>query len=316
MNQNLKYYLLSLLLILSISCFFSCEKEIELDLKGNKKLVLLSNFTPDSLFKLYLSTSFINTDNNAAPSYPQNANIRLFENGIYLENFIYQRTDPNEIPFYFSNVQPRAGMEYSISAEVDNYPSIKSNNIIPTKPIIENFQLIESTLIEDDEFPGFFDTHVKFNLKLPHDNTQPKYYHLRAKIDIFLFDVIGVDTFPYFLYTADIPLNFPNDVDFVLTQHEPEILFDSSVFTESPDGIEISTSFPFDPLFDFKTPIYLEVRQVSKDYYLFHKSVGEQENTNFSNPILPSRSVLIHNNIENGIGNFSGYNVTVDSLTW
>ena len=316
MNQNLKYNLLSIIGFLIISCFFACEKEIELDLKEEEKLVLFSNFTPDSLFKLFLSTSFVNTDSTAAPTYPENAIIQLFENGTYLENFIYKRNTSSQTPYYFANIIPRAGIEYSIIADFNNYPTIKSNNIIPEKPIIENHELIEVTSIEDDEFPGYFENTVKARLKLPHDIVQPKYYHLRAWKTTTFFDIVGIDTIPFFSYREDLDLNLPNNVDYTPTKHEPEILFCSNVFTEFPDGIEISTSFPFEPQYEFRVPIYLEVRQVSEDYYLFHKSVGEQENTSSSNGILPSRSILIHNNIEEGIGNFSGYNVTIDSLMW
>jgi len=316
MNQSLKYYFLSFIGLLSIICFFACEKEIELDLRGQEKLVVFSNFTPDSLFKLHLSTSFVNTDNNVAPTYPENATIQLFENGTYLENFIYQQNDPDEIPFYYSNVNPRVGVEYSIIADAGNHPTIKSNNIIPKKPIIENHQLVTSVLIECDEFSGVFENTTVARLKLPHDDAQPKYYHLRTWRNLTFFDIIGNDTITIFSYPVALLLTLPNNVDHTLTEHEPNILFSSKVFAESPEGIEISSTFFFKPDSELRTPIYLEIRQVSEDYYLFHKSVGEQESNSSSTVSLPSRSVIIHNNIDGGIGNFSGYNVTVDSLAW
>ena len=58
--------------------------------------------------------------------------------------------------------------------------------------------------------------------------------------------------------------------------------------------------------------LHTELRRTSKDYYLYYTSLSRQ----ISSPAPPfSEPVILYSNIENGLGLFGGYTVSIDSVS-
>jgi len=299
--------------------FFSCEKDIELDFPKQGKLVLLSNFNPDSLFRVHLTTSRpIGESSNPRTEFPSNASIRLLEDGADLGDFIFEESDDPDYlaSYYYLNKKPEAGKTYAIQVDVPNYPSIKSEASTPA--ITFPFERLNATSVSSRasvNFPEFLDYTVKTKLQPSAPINSSAYFHLKAWQNKTYFFIDNQDTIEY-SFPFEVEFSLPNSIQHLRILHEQGILIDQEAFRDNPDGIEISFFFDFDSAFELKTPIYLELRNVSEDYYLFHKSVGEQEYSSLRESVLATQSILIHNNIEGGLGNFSGYQVTLDSIRW
>lgn len=200
--------------------------------------------------------------------------------------------------------------------KVPDYPKVKSDDIIPTECVVEKHELQEIVTIQDDPEYNLVVYDIRSKLKIQVEERIPQYFHLRAWRNISYFDVFNGDTIFFQNYKEDLTPSFRTRVEHITILHEPGILFDSKVFETKPDGITLNFQIWFSTIGEVRSPLYLEIRNVSEDYYRFHKSVGEQEFSAGRNSLLYDRNVLIHNNIEGGIGNFGGYNVTLDSLRW
>lgn len=296
--------------------FVGCEEDIDLKLPPQDKLVVLSNFAPDSLFRLYLSTTVPITGNdNNTIKYPENAKIQLFEDDHFVQDFIFQAGTLNTLPYYFINIKPKTEVVYSISATVTGYPSVKSNNTIPVIIPIEHIELTSSMYREVLQVPGLKEYSVKTELIISKDNSDAEYFHLKAWRNIVNYYVLNSDTIKEYV-REELPILISDEFQHADIMHEPGILFEYQTFQEKPGYMAIDFLFFHHPDFEIKAPIYMELRHINRDYFLFHKTVGEQEVSNLGESILSTQSVLIHNNIEDGVGNFSGYSVSIDSVSW
>lgn len=311
--MKIKYLFFSLVLAL---LFFACEEDIQLDSLENKKLVLFANFQPDSLFKLSLSTSIpIGSADSLLVQYPSDARIQLFKDGEYLSDFEFVPFTRDQVrPFYTHEHRAEAGAIYSIKAQYQNYPMLSASSTIPTPPQLQAMKVLEWEELNDNTNPDlyFYFGKVKLPLDLPSATTT--YYHLLVKQQIIRYNVVGSDTVKNSrivnLFSRLPKVQRPN------LQLEPGHLLESSEIAADNSAIEVDFNFGIDRSFELKGPIYFELRHVTKDYYLFHKSREEQDLANSQQSILYNDPVLIHNNIEGGIGLFSGYQASTKRLTW
>ncbi len=300
--------------LVALAFFCSCEKDIELDLQEEQKLVLLSNFSPDSLFQLYLSTTVpvVSSGNNQV-GYPDDAVIQLYEEGLYAGDFVYQPGNEESVPRYVLDKIPDARTSYSITVNTPTFTPLSASGFIPQRVGIEELE-VRSVMVE----PGndYFDfVNIVVQLKPAFEKPDPSYFHLLAWRNIIQFQIVNGDTLTR-MFRENVASLLSEDKRHTNLFHESGVLFDNEVFDISPMGLTVFLTTFYDAETELKTPVYVELRHVSEDYYLFHKSVGEQEIDNFRESVLATQPVLIHNNVSGGIGNFSGYNVAVDSVGW
>lgn len=318
MKRRIPYHFVWIITIISI-LFVACEKDIDLNLPAQNRLVIFSNFTPDSIFQLHLSTTRpIDNTQSSFDLYPADASIQLFENGNYVDDFVFQ-PDPfpaSLTPFYSLNKKPDPEAEYSIVATLPGLPDITAKNNIPSPVNIDNFVFIDtfgrSAPDNQDVINYRFDTRLEMNTR----NLSTGYLHLKAwRYSIFYeYDYYTGDSTKISFYEP-LDFNLPSELQKIDVLHEDGSIVDINRISQS-DGIDISFSFLFFRGFEVESPIYLEVRHVSEDYFLFHKTVSEQEVSSFRESFLTTQSVLVHSNIEDGLGYFGGYSVQVDSVSW
>jgi len=263
---------------------FACEREIELDLPEQQKLVILSNFAKDSIFRLQLSTTRAITNSNDQISYPEQAVIKLFEDDNY--------------------------------TEVTDFPIATAHNTIPSYHPIEQFELIASTSRQAPQDPDIIDYQLSANFKIAPTGGEQMYFHMRAFQHIDFYSIINNDTIYERFGSFELDPMISNDINHLDLLHESGILLNSTIFEDHPEGIKLDFFLSIFPVLERKSPIVIELRRVSEDYYLFHKTVGEQEVSNLAESLLATQSVMIHNNIIGGIGYFGGYNIALDSLIW
>jgi len=297
---------------------FACEREIELDLPEQQKLVILSNFAKDSIFRLQLSTTRAITNSNDQISYPEQAVIKLFEDDNYIEDLTFQYANTVNFngPFYFSTHTAKEESKYTIEAEVTDFPIATAHNTIPSYHPIEQFELIASTSRQAPQDPDIIDYQLSANFKIAPTGGEQMYFHMRAFQHIDFYSIINNDTIYERFGSFELDPMISNDINHLDLLHESGILLNSTIFEDHPEGIKLDFFLSIFPVLERKSPIVIELRRVSEDYYLFHKTVGEQEVSNLAESLLATQSVMIHNNIIGGIGYFGGYNIALDSLIW
>jgi len=285
--------------------FYACENEFELEIPEQNKLIILSNFNQDSIINLVLGVPV--GDSNGSIIYPNNARIELFENGNYVENLTYVASFPGFVSTYQSSIIPKANSRYKIIATYEDRPEAKAENVIPERAKI-NF--IEPQTSDTVQHP-FFQYVVQSKLNIDPLENGPNYFHLKAFLRHQYLEIFLGDTLSYFL-NKDIKIEIPPSINHLDISHEEGTLV-AQVNLINSLQIPLDFNFGIDPAAD-DWNIILEFRNVSESYYLFHESVGKQERAGPNSNFLSIPSTLIYNNIENGIGNFSAYNVSIDSL--
>jgi Domain of unknown function (DUF4249) len=291
----------------------ACEREIELDLPVEQKLVLLSNFSPDSMFRVSLSASIlINNASAQEPEYPADASIQLYENEIYIGDFVYRPGNALLVPAYILGVKPKPGSSYSIRASTPSYPAVSASNIIPPPVAMGPLLADDISVMEDDTRPGVFSYQLFTALAASVSQDTQQYFHVLAwRNMVEVSNGVVIST-----YKRPLGISFGVNIPLTAIQHERGYLLDATAFRAETNGIPIRISFQHNSNTEWKTPVYVELRHVSQDYYRFHKSVGEQELIAPEQSLLSTEAYFIHNNIKGGIGNFSGYSMVLDSLDY
>lgn len=293
----------------------SCEYDYTVDIPVEKKLVVLSNFSPNQAMRLYLSTNDFLADSTDRILFPENAQIKLYINNTYFEDLIYTRPSASTA-YYSSSRIPSKGRTYRVEAYFEDFDSITAENKVPQPMEIDELVF---TNLRTEIIPSFPDLERKIvstEITIEDEFLAEKYFHLiPSKADIGA----GPDFVNYGPEYVDIEAPvIPHEY----LSHEDGEFFQGGIILKGSDIIKYDNTFQVDVSFDYfkedekDTPIYFELRTVSEDYYKFHKSLAAQNARGFNQQLISIQAIKIHNNIKNGIGNFSSYSSFIDSVKW
>ena len=298
-----------------ILCFLilflcSCEKQRFLNVPiTSTKYVVNGLFGSNEPCRLEISKSQSLNDTNAIENVGT-ANTFLYEGDRLIEKLKYAPPVPGKsIGTYKSDFKDFVkSRKYSINVEVDGSESISASDIIPNAEAeVSNF----TGPLGTDSSQG----NLNFGLVLKQDNTAMQYFHLLLQQRWVLYSINQGDsnlTYNDWFNGAVFPEQDPTG--FIPTTSEPfsliiggisqGIMLDNQHFTGLTKSINFSAKNT-NPLF---TNTYLEsrviVRSVSANYFKYYFSSSQYYRTK---GIPLTEPVIIHNNITNGLGNFSGY---------
>ncbi|MEM7106423.1 MAG: DUF4249 domain-containing protein [Bacteroidota bacterium] len=296
-----------------------CEKPFHPEIPSvPEKLVLYSQFSPDNEWSVYLTKSRSVLSNEPFSPLP-NAEIQIFDEAALVSTLTFSQ----ETGLYNSDEKPVAGMTYELVASVEGFADVKSTDEIPVSGVeIESFSFLDKSENGDDIFS------LSFRDILPQDD----YYHLVVILQKYEYTAVaGADT--SFVLLDERPARFSIDEDTrpdnspaniipsITTQNFEGVLVEDSDFNNGQAEIflqvwnEIENDMPDKIAYGY----VVELRSVSEAYYLYQKTLTEQlgENATIGIHEVPRTFPIdIYNNIENGLGNFSGYSVVNSSLVW
>ncbi|MFM2048691.1 MAG: hypothetical protein RI955_1239 [Bacteroidota bacterium] len=268
-----------------ILIFSSCQKNI--DLKLNKeftkpKLVLNSLLDVDSIISVHISSSS-SSFGTTVPNSIANAEVNLYENGVFKEKLISQQDG-----YYYSALlqKPKPNHVYEISVVKENFDAINATTTIPIAPSITNVVL------------DTIEKSISFQLA---DISGKNYYQFNVAIQ----DTFKKSYLPVGLQTKEK----------VLLSSENQDNFNEAGLQQLPLTIT-------DELFDGKTAtykVYYEIYDeqlnynnlnlvfnaatISNELYNYLKSRNENLD-NSGNPF--SEPVLVLSNVNNGYGVLGG----------
>ena len=295
----------------------SCEEPVDIvPPAGNPQIVIDGNFSPDDFIKVYLSEE--RPLQNDSTRYISDAVVKVRTDGGIGRTMRLMPADgnyPNQ-PFYQSNFKPRLRTTYTLEVEANGFPRIKAASKAPDPvPVIDvRLDSVVSSRPSQDRRETLYNFYGSITIQDP--MSVQNYYHFAETIlPIDWFTISGGDTNlilnqEYFL--APVFLTDNQDPSFFSLTHENGFLIDDTDFDGQQKTIPFRAAVAFDANFRLVNSLNILFRSVSADYYQFHSTYTRQilaQESPFSEP------VIVFNNVENGLGNFSGYSTYIDSVT-
>ena len=307
---------LNYLLFLIMPVVFSCTEKIELNIAQTEpQLVLNSLITPDSIIKVHISkTAPVLSEQKTAI---RNAHVELRTNDTTIE--ILQETKPGT---YLSSETAQTEKNYTLYIDVPGFEQLSASAQINPPPVV-----INGTIKINSHYEQYLSMYVsESDISFLDPQDIENYY----QISFFNYN-------PYM--QGDTIINFTDSVRSYgevtyLKSNSPAIInegdFEYSGY-ESISSIVLSDKLLNNTniisfLLKFRRYTYLSrnvliLKNISRDYYLYHKSWIRQhanQGIHISNPIdvfLSNNPNDLYSNVKNGLGIFAGYSETYFELT-
>ena len=289
----------------------SCIKELDVTIPSiPQKVVINSLFCPDSILKIHVSLSE-GVENEI--QIVENAQIRLYENDIFLQNVSYLSKG-----WYSSNYHPKAGMKYKIEINVEGFDMVTAESSIPENASILSFtcDLIENL---NQNSPANSLTKLVFD-----DVGLDKNYY-----EFSTFVLIPGDNIVEFMeigsaIQTDLSLKLDSDLEFnPKTFYFSDELFHNSEKTLLLNGLGWTNINPLNN--EIENGIFSALFKIlSSEYYNFRKSWTKHvynQNTDIhnDNPIVllfKGDPIEMYTNVNGGYGIFAGYKQQSKEVTY
>ena len=316
------------LVLLSISIFTSCEKEIDFDGETTESQLVLNSFiTPDSTIAANISESQFFLNNDYLFKAVENAEVSIYCNGILKETMQHSLNGK-----YISATKPEVGdivklvvkvpEKDEITGETTIYPKanvVKLDSIViwtGAKPIIETVNTVDNGLPKTETIvvgKYRFRT-IRYILTFEDAANMKNYYRLV---------VSQTSTF-----NGKKKVNYDYTLDDIVSGNTKDLLPGIPAINESKNQFHVFTdelingkTYPLSFTIRDTATIYLpeyqrplpkktveiDLQSVCNNFYLFLKTRSDQQTANqlFSEPIQ------IFNNVTGGIGLVGSYTSNV-----
>ena len=301
------------LLILSAFLFFTaatCERPVELVLpEPEPRLVVISNFTTDEVFQVLVSQSRSVLDQDMAV-YVTDAKVDILEGGNFLEE-LKLMTPPDVPPFHATtDLRPQAGVIYTLRIEAPGFPVATAQSKIPESVEVASLEVSDLAFRDLD---GGKEKEYSFRIDLGFQDLPEveNYYHLQFFQQVLEYRLEEGDTMLTGGFLRPVEFSVAGDNNSVTTYFSGGVLFADIPFDGQFTTYGFRLRAVVTPRYQLLGQMFAELRSVSEEYYLYHRSLSRQQDS----PGAPfSEPVIVFNNIENGHGIFAGYSVSRDSV--
>lgn len=288
-----------------------CAREVIIDLPEEQpKIVAVCHFSPGQHFKANISVSQpVNEGDD--PSQPGSVDASLSVDGAFFDLLYKEKGEGSEY-YWRSHAQKfaRSGIEYSIVIRVPGYPTVKAKSSIPVHHPIEKIALKPEDLSIVPTAEGLKELRIPLELHLKDLPEEERYFAFYLTHDTNIYETLNP---PILDYTEEQkPTNFLADGRTISLLHnipEPVVLINEKYWSEDRKTLYLVARIPFNPATDRPRRLYITWRTLSKEFYRYHLSLSRQGgNIPLNDPDA------VYNNMEGGLGNFSGYSVRVDTV--
>jgi hypothetical protein len=293
----------TLLALVIVLAFSACEQFLEVELPGQEpKLVLNALLENTDTIRVSLSKSRGVLDASENDRFEQIKNGQVFiqpENGPRIPLIFKERNSPFEtISFYYlAGYDFKAGGTYKIFAESPGLASVNSQVIFPESIPIKEITYQDLGPNGSSQNQNLFEFTLKFE-----DPNDKNYYELDGNI-------LGRSTTQANnFYSGGLnprPVNPAYEKDY---SWGSGLLFSDVLLRGKDSEMVFRINLPK----GFEMDVEINLIHVSESYYKYHDSADLQ---NYNRGDILSQPVLIYNNIQNGLGNFSARNRDQQILT-
>lgn len=284
--------LLILIFIMSIVGFSSCKKVIDFNADYvDQRLVVNSFIKTDSLITIKLSKSRIILD-NAPVEGVQNATVKLYENGEFLETM----TEKDD-GLYVSENRAVFGNKYSLTASASGYDDVSCQTEVPYRNEIISIDTSSS-------FDEYGNKTLDFQIEITQNVLQDDYYCFRLKY----IAQKSEEEDGYYYYNGDYYV-YPstNDVIVEETDWDGGLLFSDRLMTNDKYTLTGSVqSYYYDTIW-----LRFELYSYSKEMYDYQISKTKHLDAQ-GNPMM--EPIIVYSNVSSGMGIFGAGAVFLDSI--
>ncbi len=304
MNRIFTFFLLTL-----FSLALACERPIDLVIEEPApQLVVISNFTADRNMQVRVSKTQSVLDTDPTP-YILDADVRLFKEEEFIQRLLLVSEKEND-PFYVTQgFKPEVEVPYTIKVDAPGFDPIEAMSKIPTKIDIQSLKVSDYLIEKNPEEEAQYRFSVTIGFTDPQEENN--YYHLNLYQQVYKFMLDGQDTI--FGKSEFFPIQFSQIIDnnFILAYFDGGVLFEDAPFDGNIVAYTFPITFNLDARQEVPGKLLVELRSVSEEYYLYQRSLSQQQ----ENPGAPfAEPVVLYNNIVNGQGIFAGYSTSLDSI--
>jgi hypothetical protein len=301
-----------LLFVLGSLFVLSCDDGLDIDLENiNAELVVVSNFTEKQEVQVLVSKSS-SILLNQEPEYISEATVEIYEGETYLETleFVEPKGVSSTIPYYSSaSFRPEVAVTYVIKVSAPGYEPVMAQSKIPTPIELSGVELesLEYTLLDENQ------ARVSYRLLIRFDDPvdELNYYHVRLVQEYDVFELDGAEKIITGKFREPIKFDRTINSNNVVAHVGGGILLNDVGFNGKTMNYPIPVELFFNPNTEEPGKLFIDLRSVSEEYYLYFDALSRQEEattTPFNDP------VHLFDNIEGGKGIFAGYNSSQDSL--
>lgn len=294
-------------IIILIILFSSCIKKIDyLDTSQDSRLVVSCLFTPDSLFKVYVSS----TGGIFDEIYQiEDASVEIWTKNIPVEQLQYVDS------FYISeNLKPVVGQEYTLKVSASGFPDIQATDKIPNSA-----EIVETFYNSNTEYDYYYNlpytgTSITFidnkNVNNYYEIIYLEQYFSNVEYDTLLVVDSNSANLSYIqTSTDDIVV-----LDEKLQKYRQNLIYfsDKKILSEEYTmNIKLISEILLD---DFRRNLFVDFRTISYNYYMYRKKLAEHlygqatpiDNLNLDF-IFSSEPTEMYSNVIGGYGIFAGY---------
>lgn len=266
----------------------SCTKDIDINYQvKDPRLILDCTFLENAPIKVYLSTNVFILD--TASRRINNATILLYENEQLIDTLLQKGNG-----LYQSNVMPKAGKSYYITASANGYKSVSARDSLPNAGFsVSNIQFNVGVTTLDG---------IRFDmLSLDINDTDPdiNYYELAILKKITSYNDVPSYIDVFFISNPTVSMR---NWDFPYSQ---TILFTDKLFNNGETHFDVF-------LHSRGGAVTVKLRKVSSQYYDFKKLLYLHRDSQLSKretieELFKGEPIEMFSNIENGYGVFAGY---------
>lgn len=293
-----------ILLLISSFLFQSCYKELKLDLsKEENQIVINALFNNTEPLSATVTKSFLFYEDIKIEELA-NAEVAIYENGVFKENMIYQKTPDMDIGEFTASFYPKAAATYQIEATAAEIPTASAQGAMPIGVDITNVSV---------QHGG--DNAYAFNFTL-NDPAEKNYYYLKMFFRGYEIDSLTNERIDRGPFVVEIPeTSLPNAQRYLRNGYifkddgldKKELTISGIAKSGKPrfsstTFLSESTNHLKNVLLDTNT-LYIHLQTLSEDAYKFYSSNAApiQNDSGFL-----TESTTVYGNVENGLGLFSG----------
>ena len=311
----------------------SCERDVEFNGEVINPLVAVNSFvTPDSSITAYISMSRFFLKDSIAYRNVNNAEVNLWVNGALKE-----KLNLDSIGIYRGFYKPTISDKLKLTVEIPQMKQVSATTSFIDAPVILSVDTQKIIISKEILRYSSGDTmlvknnyKVNYKLKFADNGSQENYYRLIVrkvsfegvwngytnKVDTLIdgkspqysdfdfTDVVSGNT------TDPLSDGSTSPVAMLMSNaNNVYYVFSDDVFNGKTYTLQFSTNITknikdikYGFLSDIKHEVYISLQSISEDYYLYLKTRGASNSTNFF-----SEPVKIHNNITNGVGILGSY---------
>ncbi|MDH5399390.1 MAG: DUF4249 domain-containing protein [Cyclobacteriaceae bacterium] len=293
-------------LVIVLFVIMSCSTVVEYDVPFEKPHIVVNSIIhPDTFFIASLTESHYILDYNYYYDSITDARVEVYEAGALLGELNML------LPAIYANadIRPMPGVDYQLKVIRPGFDEVSAETLIPVKS--PGFELLNV-----QKKAGMYGENVyEFTIELEDIINEDNYYEFSIQAYTHEYDYsvdppVVIDSFPLNIGLKTNDALFKEDTD----ETWGEIFtFDDNLFKNAKISLNFETTWiPFDhfkwsqnPSEPVMVDLLIVVGVLNKELYLYKMSVDRQRET-VGNPL--TEPAFVYNNINNGLGIFSGYN--------